>query len=65
MTKRINITMSPVYIKRLKTISRKMGITVSEVIRRSVDNFESHKIPIKKLLEEIKKDGLKDNRIQI
>lgn len=38
MMKRINITISDVHIKRLKTMSKKMGITVSELIRRGVDD---------------------------
>ncbi len=39
MMKRINITISDVHIKRLKTMSKKTGITVSELIRRAVDHY--------------------------
>jgi 16S rRNA U516 pseudouridylate synthase RsuA-like enzyme len=38
MMKRINITISDVHIRRLKVMSKKMGITVSELIRRGVDD---------------------------
>jgi predicted DNA-binding protein len=37
MMKRINITLSEVHLKRLKTMSKKTGITVSDLIRRAVD----------------------------
>jgi len=39
MMKRINITISDVHIKRLKTMSKKTGITVSDLIRRAVDDY--------------------------
>ena len=39
MMKRINITLSEVHLKRLKTMSKKTGITVSDLIRRSVDEY--------------------------
>jgi len=39
MMKRINITISDVHIKRLKTMSKKKGVTVSELIRRAVDEY--------------------------
>lgn len=38
MMKRINITISDVHIKRLKIMSKKMGLNVSELIRRGVDD---------------------------
>jgi metal-responsive CopG/Arc/MetJ family transcriptional regulator len=37
--KRIDITVSEVHIKKLKTMSKKMGISVSEVIRRAIDEY--------------------------
>jgi hypothetical protein len=37
--KRIDITVSEVHIKKLKTMSKKMGISASEVIRRSIDEY--------------------------
>jgi len=39
MMKRINITISDVHIKRLRTMSKKTGIAVSELIRRAVDDY--------------------------
>jgi predicted DNA-binding protein len=39
MMKRINITLSEVHLKRLKTMSKKTGITVSDLIRRAVDEY--------------------------
>jgi len=54
MTKRVMVSMSPVYIKRLKILSRKSGITVSEIIRRAVDSYES-----------VKRGELKNNCIQV
>jgi predicted DNA-binding protein len=39
MMKRINITLSEVHLKRLKTMSRKTGVTVSDLIRRAVDEY--------------------------
>ena len=39
MMKRIDITVSEVHIKKLKQLSKKGGMTVSEIIRRSIDLF--------------------------
>ena len=39
MMKRINITISDVHIKRLKTMAKKTGVTVSDLIRRAVDEY--------------------------
>jgi metal-responsive CopG/Arc/MetJ family transcriptional regulator len=37
--KRIDITVAEVHIKRLKTMSKKMGVSASEVIRRAIDEY--------------------------
>jgi len=37
--KRIDITISEIHIKRLKTMAKKTGVSVSEVIRRAVDEY--------------------------
>jgi len=37
--KRLDITVSEVHIKRLKMMSKKTGLTVSELIRRAVDEY--------------------------
>ena len=39
MMKRINITLSEVHLKRLKTMSKKAGIAVSDLIRRAIDEY--------------------------
>ena len=39
MMKRLDITVSEVHIKRLKTMAKKTGLTVSELIRRAVDDY--------------------------
>jgi predicted DNA-binding protein len=39
MMKRIDITISEVHIKRLKTLAKKTGVSVSEVIRRTIDDY--------------------------
>jgi metal-responsive CopG/Arc/MetJ family transcriptional regulator len=37
--KRIDITVSEVHIKKLKTMSKKMGVSASEFIRRAIDEY--------------------------
>jgi hypothetical protein len=37
--KRIDITVSEVHIKKLKTMSHKIGVSASEIIRRSIDEY--------------------------
>jgi metal-responsive CopG/Arc/MetJ family transcriptional regulator len=37
--KRIDITVSEVHIKKLKTMSKKMGVSASEIIRRAIDEY--------------------------
>ncbi|MGA2462803.1 MAG: ribbon-helix-helix protein, CopG family [Thermodesulfobacteriota bacterium] len=39
MMKRIDITISEIHIKRLKTMVKKSGLTVSEIIRRAIDEY--------------------------
>jgi len=39
MMKRINITLSEVHLKRLKTMSKKTGLSVSDLIRRGIDDY--------------------------
>ena len=39
MMKRIDITISEVHIKRLKELSKKGGMAISEVIRRAIDLY--------------------------
>lgn len=39
MMKRIDITISEVHIKKLKQLSKKGGMNVSEVIRRAIDEY--------------------------
>ena len=39
MMKRIDITISELHIKRLKILAKKKGVSVSEVIRRAVDEY--------------------------
>lgn len=37
--KRIDITVSEVHIKKLKTVSKKTGVSVSEIIRHAIDEY--------------------------
>lgn len=37
--KRIDITVSEVHIKKLKTMSHKIGVSASEIIRRSIEEY--------------------------
>jgi predicted DNA-binding protein len=37
--KRIDATISELHIKRLKLMAKKMGITVSEILRRAIDEY--------------------------
>ena len=37
MMKRIDITISEVHVKKLKEMSKKGGMNISEVIRRAID----------------------------
>lgn len=37
--KRINITISDIHIKMLKVLSRKLGLTISDVIRRAIEIY--------------------------
>ena len=39
MMKRIDITISEVHIKKLKQLTKKGGMNVSEVIRRAIDEY--------------------------
>lgn len=39
MMKRIDITISEVHIKKLKQLSKKGGMTISEIIRRAIDLY--------------------------
>jgi metal-responsive CopG/Arc/MetJ family transcriptional regulator len=39
MMKRIDITISEIHIKRLKTMAKKTGVSVSELIRRAIDDY--------------------------
>jgi 16S rRNA U516 pseudouridylate synthase RsuA-like enzyme len=39
MMKRIDITISEVHIKRLKVMVKKTDLTVSELIRRAIDDY--------------------------
>ncbi len=39
MMKRIDITVSEVHIKKLQQLSKKGGITISEIIRRAIDLY--------------------------
>jgi metal-responsive CopG/Arc/MetJ family transcriptional regulator len=49
MMKRIDITISELHIKRLKTMVKKSGLTVSEIIRRALDEYwERHEKKAKK-----------------
>ncbi len=37
--KRVNFTISEVEIKRLKVLSRKTGLSASEILRRAIDEY--------------------------
>ena len=39
MMKRIDVTVSEVHIKKLKDLSKKGGMTISEIIRRAIDDY--------------------------
>jgi metal-responsive CopG/Arc/MetJ family transcriptional regulator len=39
MMKRIDITISDVHIKKVKQLSKKGGMSVSEIIRRAIDEY--------------------------
>jgi len=39
MMKRINITLSEVHIKKLKSMGKKTGLSVSDLIRRGIDLY--------------------------
>jgi mannitol-specific phosphotransferase system IIBC component len=55
-------------VKKIKKIQKTTGLSMSDVVRRSIDNFQTEedcKIPIKKLLEEIKKHEQRNDRIQL
>lgn len=39
MMKRIDITVSEVHIKKLQQLSKKGGLTISEIIRRAIDLY--------------------------
>ena len=39
MMKRIDVTVSEVHIKKLKQMSKKGGLTVSEIVRRAIDLY--------------------------
>jgi len=39
MMKRVNFTISEVEIKRLKALSKKSGLSASEIVRRAIDEY--------------------------
>ena len=39
MMKRVNFTISEVEIKRLKILSKKTGLSASEILRRAIDEY--------------------------
>jgi len=39
MMKRLDITLSELHIRKLKTMSKKMGLSASELIRRAIDEY--------------------------
>jgi predicted DNA-binding protein len=39
MMKRVNFTISEVEIKRLKVLSKRTGLSASEIIRRAIDEY--------------------------
>jgi predicted DNA-binding protein len=46
--KRISVYIAEVQIKRLASLSKKTGVTASEVLRRAIDEYwENHK-PVRK-----------------
>jgi len=50
MAKRLNFYLTDTQVKRLKTMSKKTGLTASEIIRRSVDEYwERYEKKLKKV----------------
>lgn len=39
MPKRVDLYLSEVQIKRLKAMSKKMDLSVSEIVRRAIDEY--------------------------
>ena len=39
MMKRVNFTISEVEIKRLSLLSKKTGLSASEIVRRAIDEY--------------------------
>jgi len=39
MPKRVDLYLSEVQIKNLKTMSKKMDLSVSEIVRRAIDEY--------------------------
>jgi predicted DNA-binding protein len=39
MAKRTNIYLTDLQVKRLQTMSKKTGLTASELVRRSIDEY--------------------------
>jgi predicted DNA-binding protein len=39
MMKRVNFTISELEIKRLKVLSKKTGLSASEILRRAIDEY--------------------------
>ena len=39
MMKRVNFTISEVEIKRFKILSKKTGLSASEILRRAIDEY--------------------------
>ncbi len=39
MMKRVNFTISEVEVKRLKALSKKTGLSASEILRRAIDEY--------------------------
>jgi hypothetical protein len=50
MAKRSNFYLTDIQVKRLKTMSKETGLTASEIIRRSVDEYwEKYEKKVKKV----------------
>lgn len=50
MAKRMNFYLTDVQVKRLQAMSKKTGLTASEIIRRAIDEYwERFKTPKRKL----------------
>jgi predicted DNA-binding protein len=49
MMKRVNFTISEVEIKRLKTLTKKTGLSASEILRRAIDEYWDRNKPGKKV----------------